>query len=669
MTSAGRHFLPFIAFGILIFGYSFYDLNNLDYIGLLLILKHALDIFSVGILVWIGAGAGRLILFHTRMLPDEPIDALLFSIALLLLGLAAALHKVTIFFLFLILLGIAGHQGPYISGLIRGTLKNLTPPAGNFAFSIFCLILFSLGAIFLLIFTMAPPVDWDSLMYHLQIPLKIIDENRIFIPADNLHVAYIGLAHMLYIPFLEIGSISGPAQLSGFTALLFGLSVFALADRLFNRNAAYMSLASLWGTSTILLVAITPRVDVTLCFYLLLAQHALMTALYSNSKSRHKYFYLAAVLLGLSFGVKYPGLIYAVCLSPLIVYAAFKNSHGLLNSSKKILVFGFTFFIIALPWLGKNWFLLEAPLFPFFDKSAKFSKYAPPWIESLSVSEPLAAKTSAKRFIKNKSARAPLNLWDFFFNPGKITIEGEGRYYYSNLLFFLLPLGVFSARKKRLAWLVLAAILYIGVVYIRFPRTNIRYLLPAIGPFTVAIGFITNWICQRIRPKKISIILSILLITVGLTLTARVAGRYLDETKAVNHVFGMISSAKYMQKYKIGGIRNLSFMLDYVNKNLPKDSVILMLFEARSFYFRPQAIQDVKNSNWPLLLKVLASDECLQQLKVTHVLINQGTLNYYTSRGSKISPTGLKALQRYSDQCLDLVHETRVHRLYKVKNE
>ena len=677
MTSTGKYLLPFIAFLILIISYSFYDLKNLEYIGLALILKHALDIFSVGLLVWIGAGVGRLILFHTRLLPDEPIDALLISIAvgfgiisntILLLGLIAALHKFAIFCLFLILSGIAGHQSPYIISLIRDTFKNLKPPAENFALSVFCLALFSLGAIFLLVFAMAPPVDWDTLMYHLQIPLKFTQENRIYLPADNLHVAFIGLAHMLYIPFLEIGSISGPALLSSFMAILFGLSVFVLAYRLFNRHAAYISLAVLWGTSTILLVAITPRVDITLCFYLLLAQQALLAALCSDSKTRRKYFYLSAVLLGLSFSIKYSGLIYAVCLSPLIVYVAFKNSDGFLNLSKKTFVFGFIFLIIALPWLGKNWLLLEAPLFPYFDKSARFSKYAPPWIESLAESKPLKAKKSVRKFVKNKSARAPLNLRDFFFNPGKITIEGEGRYYYPNLLFFLLPLGVFTARRKQLAWLVLPAILFIGLIYMRFPRTNVRYLLPTIGPFTITVGFLVHWICQHIKPKMISIILTILLITTSLALTAKVASRYYDQTKAIKHAFGRISSAMYLEKYQIGGIRNLSLMLNFVNKNLPGDGVVLMLFDARGFYFRPETIQDIKKSNWPLLLNVMASDECLQRLNATHVLINQGSLNYLTSRGSRFSPTSLKALRRYTEQCLELVHETQAHRLYKIKN-
>ena len=677
MTPAGRYFLPFIIFGILIIGYSFYDLKNFDYTGIRLILKHALDIFSVGLLVWIGTGLGRLVLFQTKMLPDEPIDALLFSIAvglgvignlLLLLGLMAALYRFAILCLFIFFIGLASHQSPYISSLIRGTIKILIPPAENFGFSFFCLILFSLGAIFLLIFAIAPPVDWDSLMYHLPIPVDFIKENRIFLPSDNMHTAFIGLAHMLYIPILAIGSIPGPALLSSFVALMLGLSVYATACRFFDRNTAYISLPMLWGTSTILLVAITPRVDVTLCFYLLLAHYALLTALYSDSKSKYKYFYLSAVVLGLSFGIKYGGLIYAVCLSPLAVYVAFKNSNSLLNLSKKILIFGFTFLILVLPWLVKNSLLFDAPVYPFFDKSGRFAHRAPPWVVSLYGSERVAATSGIKRFVKIGSGRAPLNLDDFLFNPGKITGEGEGRYYYSNLLFLLLPIGVFSGRKMRFAWLVIPALLYVGIIYSHFPRTNIRYLLPVIAPFTVATGFITSRICQRLKGRKTSIIFAILSITVSLALTVRVVFCHFDDTQVAQHAIGMISSADCLKKYRIGGIRNLSLMSDYVNKSLPANSVLLMLFEARSFYFRPLVIQDIMNSNWPLLSNVLKPSECLRGVNVTHVLENQGTLNYFAKRDSEFSPESLNALQHFKDQCLELVHETRVHRLYKVKN-
>ena len=149
---AGRHFLPFIAFGIIIIGYSFYDLKNLDVDGLAVIFKHALDVLSVSLFVWIVAGVGRLFLFHTRMLPDEPLDALLFSIAvgfgiignlILFIGLTATLHRFVIFFLFLFLLGIAAYQGRHLSSLMRGSLEMLIPPAGNLVISYFCLSIFA----------------------------------------------------------------------------------------------------------------------------------------------------------------------------------------------------------------------------------------------------------------------------------------------------------------------------------------------------------------------------------------------------------------------------------------------------------------------------------------------------------------------------------------------
>jgi hypothetical protein len=160
------------------------------------------------------------------------------------------------------------------------------------------------------------------------------------------------------------------------------------------------------------------------------------------------------------------------------------------------------------------------------------------------------------------------------------------------------------------------------------------------------------------------------LITVSLAQTARVVDRYFDDTKAKKHVFGLISSANYMKKYKIGGIRNLSLMLDYVNKNLTTDSAILMLFEARGFYFRPRVIQDnIINSNWALLSNALTFDECLRRVNATHVLVNQGSLKHLRKRGAKFSPTSLNAFQRFTDRCLELVHETRGHRLYKVKND
>ena len=118
-------------------------------------------------------------------------------------------------------------------------------------------------AVFLLVMAVAPPVDWDAQMYHLTIPNRFLERGSIYLPEDNLHTAFVGLIHMLYVPLLAAGSTSGPAILSALVALLVGLAVFSLAARFFDGPSASLSLALLWGTTTILLVAITRRVSVS----------------------------------------------------------------------------------------------------------------------------------------------------------------------------------------------------------------------------------------------------------------------------------------------------------------------------------------------------------------------------------------------------------------------
>ena len=122
---------------------------------------------------------------------------------------------------------------------------------------------------------------------------------------------------MLYLPLLALGSSAGPALLSAFIAVLLGLAVFAFTARFLGDRTASLSLALLWGTTTLLLVAITPRLDVTLAFYLFLAHYALMLAL-SSSSSRAP-LYLSAVLLGAAIGIKYNALPYILGLAPRIL--------------------------------------------------------------------------------------------------------------------------------------------------------------------------------------------------------------------------------------------------------------------------------------------------------------------------------------------------------------
>ncbi|MFX0201987.1 MAG: hypothetical protein ACFFCW_38235, partial [Candidatus Hodarchaeota archaeon] len=300
-----------------------------DYAGPLLFLKHLFELAAVLALFAICAAIGRLVLSRIGILLKQPIEALVFSISVgsgiigtlvLLLGLAGGLQKLSLGILFLLLALVACKELNAVSRLTVRALVCIRESGGGWVTLVLCLTSLAAAAFFLIILASAPPVDWDSLKYHLRVPSQFLEEGRIYLPEDNLHVSRVGLAHMLYLPLLALGSSAGPALVNAFLALLLGMSVFSLATRFFGHQTASLSLTLLWGTTTILLVAISPRVDVTLGFFVFLAHYALLIAL--SSESNMKFLYLGAILLGFAVGIKYLALLYVIGLAPLVIWVA-----------------------------------------------------------------------------------------------------------------------------------------------------------------------------------------------------------------------------------------------------------------------------------------------------------------------------------------------------------
>jgi hypothetical protein len=625
----------------LIGSYFLYNPSDLNYVGLPLLLKHILDILSVLLLFLIASAVGWLVLSRLDLLSDMPIENFIFSIAIgfgvisnliLLLGLIGALQKAYLCILFLILIFITSNQIKYFFSLATSLFSSSSPEAFSRLIIYFSLITTIGAALFMLIFALAPPVDWDTLMYHIQLPTRFLEAKRIYVPEDNLAVSYIGMAHMLYLPLLAVGNVTGPALISMFTALLLGIACFSLSNRYFDDLTAGLCLSLLWGTTTILLVAATPRIDVTLCFYTLLAHYALHNTLFSKSTPR--YYYLSAILLGLAFGIKYSALVYAMCISPLIIWGAFRRTNGILIPFKRLIIFGFIFGLTMIPWMAKNWLLFRAPLYPFFSE-----QMFDPWLVP----------------------------WDAFVAPGRATLTVEGAFYYPNPFLLGLPFCVFFIKTRPLIWLVLPAFLFLAILRIFDPAINLRYLLPVIAPFTIAVAYTLTRLIKRLSKKKAAAVLILLFATIGLIPTARTAFLWFSKTKALNHAVGLTSPAKYLKEYKIDNSPYFVRVMNFINENLPKDSYILMLYEARGFYFQPHIIQDNKTTNWPLLMKVLSPDECLENLEVTHVLINDSALNYYLKRGANPPTVQLKELYRFMNRCLSNIYKTPSHKLFEVK--
>ncbi|UCC82046.1 MAG: hypothetical protein JSW46_13705 [Gemmatimonadota bacterium] len=640
--------------------------QGLEYSGPLLFFEHLFVLAAVLVLIAICTAVG---LFWLRRIKVELdlLDDLVFAVALgvgvlslatLILGLLGGLHPGAVLLL-PVSLGLVAHRELRdLPRLSVQAVRQLQQKNGDRVLWGFGIAVFAAAVVFMSLYALAPPMDWDALMYHLRVPQQFLEHRRIYLPTDNLHVSRVGLVHMLYLPLLALSSSAGPATLAAVLAALLGIAVFAFCVRLLGEKTASLSLGLMWGTTTILLVAISPRVDVSLTLYLFLAHYALLLAL--SQPEWRKLFFLAAALLGFAVGVKLTALPYIAGLSPLVAWIAYHRTRTVANSLQSLFLFGLCFLAAGLPWLIKNWALLGAPFYPFLADPV-----LQPWLRPLfgSAAWPASVDPDVLSFIWE--LRAPFNLRDAFFTPGQLAIEAEGGYYYPCPALLLLPLWLMFVRNKTLSWLVFPVLIFLLIVLVIQPTPNLRYLIPAAVPLTIVVAHVLVATSERLFSKQAARILLVGLTGMALVPSAIMVRDWLTKIRGVEHFVGTASAEDYLSNWL--GPGNLE-VLRLTETQLAADSRILMLFDARGYYFERTVLQDNKGTNWPLISSVIDEDECLESVGVSHVLLGLGPLSHYFRGGLDPEHVRWSAFQQFAGRCLEPILEDLTVVLLRVRS-
>jgi len=63
---------------------------------------------------------------------------------------------------------------------------------------------------------------------------------------------------------------------------------------------------------------------------------------------------------------------------------------------------------------------------------------------------------------------------------------------------------------------------------------------------------------------------------------------------------------------------------------VPEPDRILMIGESRELYLPEGTLPDIQNRNWPLIVRAGAHESCLAGTAVTHVVVSDLNLEYYT---------------------------------------
>lgn len=587
------------------------------------------------------------------------LGAGLLSLCVLALGMLGILQPLVLGGMLSFLLLSSIRAVPRVARALRGALVELNRRAAEEDLRLLP-ALCGLVVLPFLLLALLPPTDWDSLMYHLDIPMEWLRASRILLPADNYHFIYVGLNQFLYLPLLAVKATSAPAILNlGFAALL-GLSLFDLAGRFVGGRTALLSLVALLSSTSILLVASTARVDSTLALLLLLAGAALEKALDATAQLRWQT--LAGVLLGCAIGTKWSALAFLPGMLGIYLWSRWRAERSLRSLSVQLLWISSLLAMLALPWLLKNAAFVGPPLYPMGAE-----RRSEPWIAQAYGSRDVPAGVDPVAFTQLSQARQGFNLFDFFFRPGHLTIEAEGRWYFPSLLMLGIPALAFLRRRPTvLRWLFSSSAFCALALGVR-ASTNLRYLIPALPGFCLAAAYALSELGEHLRPaafrrRTILTLASLTLVLTGIAGVVRLAG----SSHSLPFLLGREDAARYLTDSG-SPLGELGPLLERVNVQLSSNARVLMLFEARGLYFRPRTLQDNRLTNWPLLAVHLAGDTCLHRTGVTHVLVNEAALHYYVERGMDPAVLAWDAFDGFRAACLKEVDRSGSHTLYEVR--
>jgi 4-amino-4-deoxy-L-arabinose transferase-like glycosyltransferase len=474
-----------------------------------------------------------------------------------------------------------------------------------------------------------------------------------------MHAAQVGLVHMLYLPLISVGAPAGPAVLSAIILLVLGLSVYSICRQLFGVATGALGMSLLWSNATIVLVAVSPKLDVTFTLFLLLAHFALLMAGRWGVTPAHA-FGLSGALLGFGFGAKYLAVPYGLAMLPTLALAAHRSGSGWRVYLKLLAVFLLSATVAALPWVLKNVALFGAPLYPFLSH-----RQLEPWLQGLYHTRYLPDAIHPESLEVLRQVRAPFNLHDFLFSPSRLTPEFDAGFFFPSPVVVVAPLALL-VRNRTAAGFALAGVLYtIGVLAVS-REINLRYLIPALPLLTIAsAGAVGARLGRPTRAQAFA-----LLALIALSLPAAISGAWfrLDRTSALALAFGRISRTDYLWGNPRMFEASYLQMVSRVNRQLSADSKVLMLFEARGYYLDPPVIQDNVFVNWSLFVPLAGSKDCLNTTHITHVLVNTEILRFLVYRGLRPEVINWARFEDFAEHCLERVQGLPDYELYRVRD-
>ena len=528
---------------------------------------------------------------------------------------------------------------------------------------------------------LAPPLKWDSLVYHLEIPKQYLNAGRIFFYAENLYAGFPQVSEMLFTWAMALRSGATAATFGWAVGVITMIGVDGYARRLFGPRAAWLAPAILLSGFSISQAMNWAYVDL----WVLLFGSAFFVALdYYKITGRRFWLIISGIVAGFAIGTKYTSgmllLFGALMLLPIWDWLASKdgsiglaengfqtpapllalnNRYGYKRMLVDCLIMGGVAGLIVLPWLIKNFLFTGNPFYPVLFSGDQIN----PWAQTFQT-----GPAPQRSIIEDIFLPVDVTL----FGVENAVVQGKPEYSASiGPLFLALIPGIilgwkaFSSSQKYFLRRLLGMAVCMWLVWASMSHFAdelmwSRHYYGVFGTLAVlATGGLLAASSLKLPQIRVGRVLNAM---VALVLILAVLAEVISFVGAnpLPVLIGHQSQAEYLEQQ----LGFYALAMQAVNE-LPSDSVVLFLWEPRTYYCEVTCLLDGDLYNWWYLRRAggdsNAIAEILRSKGVTHIVVYNAGLEFFRTLPTVYTEADWEELSHF--------RETRLIPLSKISDQ
>jgi hypothetical protein len=506
-----------------------------------------------------------------------------------------------------------------------------------------------------LLYALAPPLQYDALMYHLVLPDAYLRAGRIEYLPWLMKSGLPQTAHMLYTWSMALAGAPGAAVMGWLVSVVTIIGLLGYLHQRLGARPAWVGVAALLAGFSMVMHTSFAYVD----WWCLMFGFGAMVCLdgwRQGGASRH--LVIAGLMAGFALGTKYPAGVLGIAAGVTLLWHIWRLGVKL---APKMIAFGVAAALAPLPWLVKNFITTGNPLYPLFFVSGSM--------------------TAVRHEVY--TVFPPYGTWkDFFFLPFFATYMGhESAEGYSVAIGpLLLAFGLLSwigwrrlTAEQRLSLESATLIAITGLVVwavgnqVSGLLSQTRFYFSIFPAFTLlaAYGYRT-FSDIKIPPVRLERIVSALVVLV-MVLNSIDVGLFIVRSRTLQALLGFEDKETYIA-HTMGWYQPVMKTL----RELPEEYNVLMLFEPRGFYCRPRCDPDEIFDRWRSDWSIHGNtQEILTKWRAqgfTHLLFLKAGAQVIREYGHlHYTPAELQALERLLDGLEAVKNFADVYILYDLR--